>query len=341
MAAALLAQQFAPVDGIGPVVAAGVGHGQNHLAVAGDGLEKFQHLQRHLGQPQQQHAPGNGQAANVGGAQGIEHLLAQGRAGDAALLRRQVGQHGPPQGGLPFLAFGQGGVGLAGQAGQVVAPGLPGQQPVAAIDLVLVKQVGQAAGQLQQALGLVVAQKAGDGGKGRQFEAGGQQAHQPPGHGLLIQRREAGHALRPQNLPPAAPQKPRGQLHPRGRANALVLGLQHLEPFGRAVALHQHDFLLQRAQGVGAAPVDQGLGQGFGAVAVQGEKAGGQGRAGHWGVGLMHRAHPLGACPSPRPAGAAAAPAPGAARTGGDSIAPGRAGWRCPSTGGRALAARG
>ena len=46
LAAPRHAQQLAPVDGVGPMEAAGIGHGQQHLAVAGNGGQELQQAQR-------------------------------------------------------------------------------------------------------------------------------------------------------------------------------------------------------------------------------------------------------------------------------------------------------
>jgi hypothetical protein len=154
-------------------------------------------------------------------------------------------------------------------------------QPVGAVDLVLVKQIGQAAGQLQQAIRLVAAQKTRHGLEHGVTQALGQQSHQPPGHGQLVQRRVGRHVVCAQHLAVGAPQKARGQLHPRGRTHPTLARQLDLDPLGHAVALHQHDFALQRVQRVPAQPTRQGVGQHLGAVAVQGNEARQDGRDRH------------------------------------------------------------
>ena len=80
-----------------------------------------------------------------------------------------------------------------------------------------------------------------------------------------------------QNLPVGAPDKARGQLHLGCSAYAQLLGHAHLEPLGRAIALHKHDFGFEWLQRVGAHPRHQRIGQCFGAITVQGHQPCGHG----------------------------------------------------------------
>ena len=292
--AALLdvAQQLAALDDVAPVVAAGVGHSQHHLGVR---CQRLQRVQGGAGQMAhtKHHDPPRHAAGQRPGAcpQALDDLAVQAGAQHGVLLGCQVVQQGAPQQGLPALVGGHGGFGLAG-VDQHLAPLCPGLQPVDAVVLVLVEQVGQPGGQLQRAVGPLPLQVAPHGGEGllrrRPFQQAGQEAHQAPGLGPLVQRRDARHRLRAQHLPIGAPQKAPRQLHPGGGAHARLAGQLHLEPLGHAIALHEHDFFFERVQRVLAQPGDDGLGQRFGLVAVQGDPAGGNGRQGGGGTGQGH-----------------------------------------------------
>ena len=271
LTAALHAQQLAPVNGIGPVVAARVGHGQHHLGVACQCIQKAQHGQRHMAEAKQHHARRHLHTGGRRLAQGAQYQGLQGGARCGFFRLRQVLHNRAPQQGLPLLPSGQGLLRLA-QLGQHIMPRLPRLQPVCTVDLVLVEQVGQPLCQLQQTLWLLGTQVIRNRGKGGLVQAGRQQAHKAPRQRHFFQGRRWGHRLLAQNLPVGAPDKARRQLHLGGSAYAQLLGHAHLEPLGRAIALHQHDFLLQRRQRMRAHPCHQCVSQGFGAVAMQGHQ---------------------------------------------------------------------
>ena len=272
MAAAFLAQQLAPVDGIGPVKAAGIGHRNQHLAVLRNPAQELHQRQRHLAHAKHHHAARQWAHRRLTGLQCAQHPRQQRRAGGGTFMRIELSQHRTPQRRLPLLRGGHGHIRTAGVA-QHILPGRPGFQPVGTVDLVLVVQVGQALGELQQALGFAGAQKVGNGGEFRQRQALRQQAHQPPDHRRLVQRRFTGYCLLAQDLAVAAPDKARRQLDPRGGTDPQRVGHAHLEPLGHAIALHQHGLGLQRLQRVRRQPRQHRIGQGLGLVAVQGNQA--------------------------------------------------------------------
>ena len=119
------AQQVAPVDDVAPVKAAGVGHGQNHLAVR---RQRGQQLQ--VGAGDVAHAKHHQAARHPArkvlvALQARQRLAVQVGAGGAALLGRQALQHRAPQCRLPALVVRQG-LGLASGGGDGVVPGGPG-----------------------------------------------------------------------------------------------------------------------------------------------------------------------------------------------------------------------
>ena len=186
MAAALGLQPLAPVDDVAPVVLARVGHGQQHLAVRGQRRQHVQQLPRHVAHAKHRHASRHRAGQRLARLQVRQRPRMQGRTGGLALGVIQGGQHTAPEFGLPALVFGQF-VRACGLA-QHIAPGGPVLQPIRAVDLVLVKQVGQSAGQLQLAVRLVALQKPSHRLEHRIAQATGQQGHQPPGHGQFVQR---------------------------------------------------------------------------------------------------------------------------------------------------------
>ena len=339
IAAALLAQQFAPrrwhrADGSGRV-----GYSQDRLGWRrARAWEKFQHLQRHL-EGSQQHAPNNGQVMPMSAVRKASITPGWRRAGRVTLRScRQGRQHGPPPGAaIPGLRTGGGcQVGRASRAGGRARPPRPASRRDRPGNW-STRSARQLAS-YEQALGWS-SRKSRRWGKAPKFLPGrwaaGASATRPwAAHPAA--RLE--HALRPKICRQLRHKKRAGSSTACGRANALVLGrciLNH----SVVPLLAPKRLLAQRAQG--RAPVQSiRPGPGFRRSCLRaGRFRRGRGAAGH-GVGLMHRAHPR-RLSQFLDLGAAAAPARRMLPGQGDSIAPGRAGWRCPSTGGRALAARG
>ena len=195
---ALGAQRIAAVHDVAPVVLTRVGHGQQHLAVRRQRGQHLQQLAGHVAHAKHRHASRHRAGQRLARLQTRQRPQVQGGPGGLLLCIGQSGQHPPPQLGLPQLVFGQ----LAGrvtephrlvrQLAQHITPFGPVLQPIRAVNLVLVKQVRQAAGQLQQPVGLRLgqgaAQKTGHGLEHCIAHARGQQGHQAPGHRQLVQR---------------------------------------------------------------------------------------------------------------------------------------------------------
>ena len=147
VATPLRLQPFAPVDDVAPVVLARVGHSQHHLTVRGQRRQHLQQLPRHVAHAKHRHPPRHGAGQRQARLQVRQRPRMQRWAGGLALGIIECGQHAPPQLGLPKLAFGQ--RVRTGRFAQYIESGGPVLQPVRAVNLVLVKQVSQAAGQLQ------------------------------------------------------------------------------------------------------------------------------------------------------------------------------------------------
>jgi len=189
------------------------------------------------------------------------------------VLRHAV-DHGTPQGGLPALVLSQRERFTARRA-QLVAAGGPVFQPVGAVHLVLVVQVGQALGQLQAALRVAVAQEVAQRREHVLRQQRGQQAHQTPGQRRFVESGNGRHLVAAQHAAVGIPQEARRQRHAGGGADAGLLGQSDLQPFGHAVRLHQHDFRFQRIQRMAAQPLEDGGAQLFELVAMQDQEAGG------------------------------------------------------------------
>ena len=209
------------------------------------------------------------------------------RANALQIRRGQGGQQGAPQHGLPAL-LGRHRLRGPPRRRQHILPLGPGLQPVGPVHLVLVEQVGQAAGQLIQAIGLISLQKAGDGFKAGRVHPLRQQMHQTPGQRGLVGGALAGHLVAPQHLPIGTPHETRRQLHPHGRAHAAISRQRHLQPLGHARALNEDDLFLKGCQRTLAQPRQHRLGQGLGAVTVQGQQTRLDVSAHEWGAGWIH-----------------------------------------------------
>ena len=263
------AQPFAAIHDVSPVVAAGVGNGQQHLAVPRHGGQPVQHRLRHM-----RHAEQDDAARQLGTLrwemplqQCIQRTPVDLGSRCGALGIGQALQHFTPQRRLPAFALGQGRQ-CAARPAQAVASVGPVVQPIGAIDLVLIPQVGQAPGQQVMVMGAGAAQRVrqrcivGPLGQRRQ------QLQQPPRQRSLVGGRVSPH-LGAEHLPVAAPQEARGQLHAQRGTDPAAHGHGHLEPFGHGIALHQHHLSLQRFERVAVQPLGHGLGQILHAVAMQ------------------------------------------------------------------------
>ena len=294
LAAVLVAQQVFVGHDVRPMVAARIVHAQQHLTVPRQRCQRLQALRRHRRNTKHHHAarqPGR-RLRRIGPE--IQKLLVHGgtaglHAGSAHILQQIT-----PERRLPLLLGRQRRTAATGAAQHIPARG-PVFQPIGAVDLVLVEHVGNTLGQLVAlALVAVVQQKALQSGKSRLLQQRRQQAHQPPGERLLVERRNLGHALLAQHGAVSLPKKLRRQLHLDGSRHPAAplrhrLRQRQLEPLRNAVALHQNGLRLQRPQRVALHPGHHQISQGFRMVAVDHHQAGrnGSGRGGgHKGSSL-------------------------------------------------------
>ena len=125
VAAALHPEQLAAFDDVAPVKAAGVGHGQNHLAVRRQRGQQLQVGARDVAHAKHHQAARHPARKVLVALQARQRLAVQVGAGGAALLGRQALQHRAPQCRLPALVVRQG-LGLASGGGDGVVPGGPG-----------------------------------------------------------------------------------------------------------------------------------------------------------------------------------------------------------------------
>ena len=278
-------QQLAAIDGIGPMEAAGIGNGKKHLAMARDGCEHLKHRQRQVRHAKQHDAARQWRSERRATLQPGERLLVNLRADRAALCIAKTRQRGTPEQGLPLLVLRNWPI-AAPRRAQAIDAGSPVAQPVGPVDLVLIEKVCEAPSQLPQPLGVCSLQKGSHRLKAWLRGQARQVLHQTPGERRFVHGRARRHVCCAQHLPVAVPKKARRQLHLRRRTNAAALSQRHLEPLGHTIALHQHDFGLERAQGVSFEPRKDGFSQGLCAVALQGNHArresGGTGRRRDW-----------------------------------------------------------
>jgi hypothetical protein len=163
VAALVPAQQLLPRDDVRPVVAAGVVDADEHLRPLRDAGEHLERLQRQRGDPEDQHAAGErgGTGRGFEGARAFEEGFVDGGAtaglADSSAFscagRGDVVCHvldqPPPQRRLPALVVGERlRIGAEGVGEDVVARRPPGE-PVGAIHLVLVEEIGKALGKLE------------------------------------------------------------------------------------------------------------------------------------------------------------------------------------------------
>ena len=280
LAVAAGAQQFPPLDDVGPVKAAWVGHRHEHLAATGQSGQCLQRGQGKLTDAKHHHPARQRGRSGLIAQQARHHPLVQTRPNGGQGLGIEFSQQGAPQPGLPHLVGGRRMRG-ATRPRQLVTALRPLAQPVGPVHLVLVKQVGQSGTQLKHPQRVALTQKALHGFEPWLNNQLWQQPHEPPRERRFVHGRMWRHLIAPQHLAVGAPQKTGGQFHPHRRTHTTVAGQLHLQPFGHAVALHQHHLFFQWAQGVLGQPVGQGLQQPLGSVAVQGQKAGMQGVGGH------------------------------------------------------------
>ncbi len=283
LAAPVEAQQLAALDDVGPVEAARIGNRQQHLDLARQRRQRLQRLHRHVRHAEQHDAARQARARPFRPIERGEKALVQLRPDRGARGFVERRQHLAPEAGLPALAVRQRRrsrpPGVA--AGRWSAPAGPGAEPVAAVDLVLVVQIGQPLRQLQPAIQAAALQEAGQRLEAGALEQRRQQLHQPPGQRQLVERRLRRHRIAAEHLPVGAPQEARRQLDAGRGADAGVRGQAHLQPLGHAVALDQEDLLLERRQRMRRDPFEDGLAQQLGAVAVQHQQAGADGIFSH------------------------------------------------------------
>ncbi len=288
LAPIVLPQEILVGDDVGPVMATGIVHAEQHLAEARQRGQGFEGLRRNRRQAKDHHPPR--QTSRRFGSRLHYLQKAPVHSGPTACQAAvaHVGQQRPPQLRLPATALGQGAPTVT-QAGQQIAARCPVVEPVGAVDLVAVIEIGQALGQLVSLAQIaVIVEKTPQRGEVGLHEQGRQEPHQAPGQGRAIQRRGWRYLVTAQHLAIGAPEKGRRQLHFQRRGHpaaalvvpARILGQRQLEPLGDAIALHQHLFVFQWRQGIPPHPADRQAAQLFEPIAVYHHESGSE-RLGH------------------------------------------------------------
>jgi hypothetical protein len=148
----------------------------------------------------------------------------------------------------------------------------PGRQPVGAIHLILIEEVGKAFGKLEALAPIAVAvRKPRSGAYSGIVHHFRQQAHQAPEQPRLVERRTLRHRLPSEQRAIDLPQKARRQRNFERRRDAAAPGFlplpcgiggeRQLEPLRDAIALHQDDLVLERRQRIALHPGDDQVAQ--------------------------------------------------------------------------------
>ncbi len=166
LAAVLVAQQVLVGNDIAPVMATGVVHAEQHLGEARHGRQRLQRLGRQRGNTEYHHPPRQPGRARLQLAQALDEARMYPGAAAGQLLGADIFQQRAPQRRLPAHRFVQRPRAVA-RGAQLVAAFGPVRQPVGAVDLVLIEQIGQALGQLVALAQVgVVGEKAPQWGEG-------------------------------------------------------------------------------------------------------------------------------------------------------------------------------
>lgn len=275
-------QQLGAFHDIGPVKPARVRDGEHHLTVL---RERREQAKRGVGQvcePEHHHPPRQACVqAGRGCARGqrLDHPFVYVRSDQRGVAGGERTDDPLPQGRLPEL----GAIQCRGAPPGIAQHGLargPALEPVRAMHLVLIVKIGDSAGELvateRVARTQIVGKRCEHGiGIGREP---GEPVHQPPGERGLVERRAFGNGVRAQHRPIQPPLKLARQLQPGGRADAVLLRKRHLEPLGRAIALHQTLLGFERSERMALDESRHLIAQVLDAVAVEHEEGGREGR---------------------------------------------------------------
>ena len=270
-----LLEQFATFDDVTPVVLAGVLDSHDDLAHATQLRERLDRLHRQ--RRDTEHKDPRGQAGGtraVVPGDGLDEGAVHGCTRGVFVACTHVGAQRPPQRRLPAVFEGR---------GAVIAT-FPGLQPVGAVLLVAIKDIGHLLRQLPGTAAIVVtvqvvrqwrvAQRIGR-------DTGGQQPQQSPGQRALVEDQLLGHGTAAQHGTIGLPQEGGGQVDVCRGANAdgRVVGQRLLQPVLHAVALDEELLGHQRRQRVIADLLDDQVAQVFEPVAVDDQETGrGSGR---------------------------------------------------------------
>ncbi|KFB74411.1 MAG: hypothetical protein AW09_000285 [Candidatus Accumulibacter phosphatis] len=301
------AQQVAVGDDVGPVVLTRVVHADQHLRPAPQHREHFQRLLRQARNTEHHHP-----ARQVGGTfilrpvrgatqEGCVHACPPGircrrvrtRAAGPAGPCLHVGQQGAPERCLPAMSVRQWLFASAGVDQDILAR-LPGCQPVGAIHLILIEEVGEALGKLEALAPIAVPVEETEQRRVlRIVHHFRQQAHQTPEQPRFVERRTLRHRRSSEQCAIHPPQKARRQRNFECRSDPAApccltlprIGSERqLEPLRNAIALHQDDLVLERRQRIAFHPFDDQLAQHLRLIAMHEHQARRQGWEGQVGL---------------------------------------------------------
>ena len=169
------------------MILTGIEYAEQNLGVASDDRQRFQCLRRERRNAEYDDPARQGRRSPISAEQMLDKAWVDAGAAVTQALDAYIRQHGTPERGLPQFLFGKRAIAFTRQTDAVLTGG-PVIEPIGTVDLVLVKQVSQTLGQLVAfAAVAVIGEKALQRRECRLRQQLGQQPHQSPEQGLLVQ----------------------------------------------------------------------------------------------------------------------------------------------------------
>ncbi|CAG8871616.1 hypothetical protein PS627_04559 [Pseudomonas fluorescens] len=201
LAFVLVPQQVFVSDDIGPVMAAGIVYAKQYLAETGKAGQRFEGLARQRRDAEHDDSRWQPRRRLLDGGNALDETVVNTRPALCHPLLAHVQEQSPPQLGLPAVTGRQRLALAAGGIEHMLAFG-PVLEPVSAVDLILVEEVGKTLRELiALAQIVVIGEESAQGLEMWTLDQLGQQAHETPGKGRLVEQRHLGDFLAAQHPP--------------------------------------------------------------------------------------------------------------------------------------------